>query len=268
MLWQRVVSALLGVPIVLGAIYYGSWPFFAMVVLVGLWGWNELANMISQHGAEVNRPLGALALAGLLIVAWVLPTAWVGVLTLVLLAIVGSQLWSYDSDLSWAKAANTALTLFYLALPFTHFLWLRALDNGWQWMLLLLLCTWAYDTFAYFAGLGFGRRRPWPAISPKKSLEGVFGGVGGSILLALLLFRILPALSPAGENWIIHSLVFGLGVALAAQTGDLTESAIKRHFHVKDSGHFLPGHGGLLDRVDSIIFATPFVYYYLTMIIL
>ncbi len=268
MLRQRVLSALLGVPIVLGAIYYGSWPFFAMAILIGLWGWSELSGMITHSGGKLHKLLGAVSLTALLAVAWLLPEAWVAGVTLIFMVIVGSQLWSYDVETSWSMAANTAMALFYMVIPFTHFLWLRALENGWQWMLLVLLCTWAYDSFAYFSGLGFGHTRPWPSVSPKKSLEGVAGGALGSVLLALLLFRYLPALRVVGDAWMLHGVVFGFCAALAAQTGDLAESAIKRHFQVKDSGHFLPGHGGLLDRVDSIIFVTPFVYYYLTVFIL
>jgi len=107
----------------------------------------------------------------------------------------------------------------------------------------------------------FGRVRPWAKISPKKSVEGMFGGFLGSVGLSLAVIRLLRPDLPTAV-WLGYSLLLGVGVGLLAHFGDLTESAIKRSYHVKDSGHFLPGHGGLLDRMDSVLFASVFVYYF------
>jgi phosphatidate cytidylyltransferase len=125
---------------------------------------------------------------------------------------------------------------------------------GWQWVVLLFVVTWANDTFAYFAGRFLGKRPLAPRLSPKKTWEGFWGGAAGSLIGALVVkLLFLPRLS------IPAALLVGAGAALLGPLGDLAESMLKRASGVKDSGKLVPGHGGLLDRIDAVLFVAPWV---------
>jgi phosphatidate cytidylyltransferase len=128
------------------------------------------------------------------------------------------------------------------------------------WILVLVLVVWAYDTAAYFSGRRFGRHPFMHHISPSKTLEGVAGGVAAAAVVGALLVGALGRPVLAG-------LVLGLALALAAQAGDLAESMLKRAAGAKESGHLIPGHGGLLDRVDSFLFAAPVAYFYVVSVL-
>jgi phosphatidate cytidylyltransferase len=159
---------------------------------------------------------------------------------------------------------NGAVNLFgtvYIGFMFAYILMIRSLPggDGFFYILFTFLVTWFNDTAAYFVGITVGKHKLSPRISPHKSVEGSIGGlVGGaigSILLALIFHRSLLLL-----------IILGVFVVVAGQIGDLIESIIKRNAGVKDSGSFLPGHGGLLDRFDSLLLAAPIVYYVITYI--
>ena len=133
----------------------------------------------------------------------------------------------------------------------------RRLEDGLAWMFMVLVISWCGDTGGYFAGRLFGKTKLYPRISPKKTWEGVVGGVlfavGGVFAVRAIG---LPTLTP------IDCVVLGTGLCLAGVVGDLSESMLKRAFKVKDSGWFMPGHGGLLDRIDSVLFVAPLVFGY------
>jgi phosphatidate cytidylyltransferase len=135
---------------------------------------------------------------------------------------------------------------------------LRLLPGGAAILILTFLMTWANDTGAYFCGRIFGRRHPWPSLSPGKTWAGAIGG----LLVTLVVAEVLgPLILPALNSWLLAGLA--ILSAIAAQAGDLIESGFKRQAGVKDSGWLLPGHGGILDRFDSLLLVAPVVYYYL-----
>ncbi|NLC51204.1 MAG: phosphatidate cytidylyltransferase [Firmicutes bacterium] len=153
--------------------------------------------------------------------------------------------------------------IIYIGGFMAYLLALRQLPEGLSYLLLLIFGIWASDTGAYFIGLSFGKHRLAPRISPKKSLEGAAGGVVVSAIAIETLIKFSPfPLIPTG-----HGLLWGAIISVLGQLGDLIESAYKREAQVKDSGVILPGHGGILDRLDSLLFAAP-VFYYAVLIFL
>jgi phosphatidate cytidylyltransferase len=139
---------------------------------------------------------------------------------------------------------------------------LRALDHGLAWCFVVLGISWLGDTGAYFAGRAFGKRKLYERISPKKSVEGAVGGV----ITATLGVFLLTAIGMPGELTVVDCLVLGIVGCIIGVLGDLGESMLKRSFGVKDAGSILPGHGGLLDRIDSVLFVGAFVYGYATLV--
>src|SRR3972149_2127267 len=162
----------------------------------------------------------------------------------------------------FAIAGGFGPTLAALGRLGSHFVFLRDAPNGLDWLLLALFATFATDTCAYFVGQAIGRTKIAPAISPGKTLEGSLGGFAGGAAAVLLLNEVLHA--GAGAEIIPLALL----LPLAGELGDLAESLIKRGAGVKDASHVIPGHGGFLDRLDSLLITVPLVYYYLTWIIL
>jgi phosphatidate cytidylyltransferase len=163
------------------------------------------------------------------------------------------------TDISNAAREVAYATMAFLYIPFLlmHLVLLRQTAYGVQWLFVIMLIVMTNDSAAYYTGCNFGKRRLYPLVSPKKSLEGSLGGVCGSIAGALLArFTFFPQLT------LTDALLTAVFIGILGQVGDLFESMLKRSFGVKDSGSIFPGHGGVLDRLDSIIFAAPAAYYY------
>lgn len=148
----------------------------------------------------------------------------------------------------------------YLAGMFYFLQKIRVSENGIGLMLLLVIGTWGCDTCAYFSGRLFGKRKLAPILSPKKTIEGAVGGVVGAVLLGILCAYVFPKLIVSNISSSIFCVIVCFTISVVSQFGDLTASAIKRHFEVKDYGKLIPGHGGILDRFDSLIFSAPVMY--------
>lgn len=149
-----------------------------------------------------------------------------------------------------------SLGLLYLPLLLGHLVLLRQLADGRGWIFMTLMAIMGCDTLAYFVGSNVGRRKLYPAVSPNKSVEGGIGGLCGAVIAVWIAgMTFLPQLG------FLDALLIGLLLGFAGQLGDLFESLLKRSCGVKDSGAIIPGHGGLLDRLDSLLFAFPIVYY-------
>lgn len=148
------------------------------------------------------------------------------------------------------------LGLVYLPLLLGHLIPLRMLPDGQRWIFLTLIVIMSCDSFAYFIGRKIGKRKLYPAVSPNKSIEGGVGGLVGSVLAVLVAkYTFLPAIG------LVDGIMIGLVLGTVGQLGDLFESLLKRACQVKDSGNLIPGHGGMLDRLDSLLFAFPVIYY-------
>lgn len=157
-------------------------------------------------------------------------------------------------------ARETAFAMLgFLYIPFLlmHLVWLRQSAHGVEWLFVIMLIVMIGDSAAYYIGSAFGKHRLYPLVSPKKSIEGALGGLIGSIAGTLLAsFTFFPQLT------MTDALLTAVFIGILGQAGDLFESMLKRSFGVKDSGGIFPGHGGVLDRLDSILFAAPATYYY------
>ncbi len=155
------------------------------------------------------------------------------------------------------QVSTHLLGLLYVVFLLGHFAWMRQLPQGKTWILFTLVAVYVGDTTAFYIGRTWGKRALAPILSPKKTVEGGMGALGGSMAGALF-FRtfFFPELG------IPEAILLGAGIGTAGQMGDLFESLLKRSAQVKDSGGLIPGHGGLLDRIDSVLFAGPLVYYY------
>ena len=269
---QRWLTALIVIPIVLIFAGIGGWAAFIAVAFVVTTTMLELHNMLSHAG---YRPITwmSFALSFLFLIAAMFPLQRLVILEVGLSCalLISFPCFFLRKDLSgvvtdWALTLAVPLYLgwsmsFFLLLrgyelPVVHFpgaAWLILPRSCW-WLLVTLLGVWGFDSAAFFTGRYLGRHKLAPHISPGKTWEGVAGGLVLSVLAALL-FSVVPL----GVPWYL-AVLLGVLVGVAAVVGDLGESLIKRQTHVKDSGQIMPGHGGLLDRIDSLLFAVVVVY--------
>lgn len=274
MLSKRILTAVIGVVVAAFVIQYGRWLFTLTVAVLSLIAWNEYCAMLRIRKFCILRNLGFCAILLLLGCAWLgnsQETVMV-IVAVTVLALLSTVISAQGTSIS--DAGLTVFGLLYIGLLFTYLVLLRFSDlplrlpgnliflsTGTAFLWVALIGTWASDTFAYFVGSQFGKHKLCPVISPRKTVEGAIGGLAGCILVITFL-GVWMQLS------ILHSLFLGLLIGITAPIGDLAESALKRFAGVKDSGSILPGHGGILDRFDSILFAVPAVYYYIQVILL
>jgi phosphatidate cytidylyltransferase len=258
----RVSTALILALISLGLIWWGRLPFFTEVVVLALAGSCEIFDLLERQRLRPLRRSGTLATLLLLLAAWTAGLSGLAHATLLSLLII-LMLCVLRSGVRCSvtlDGAVTVLAVMYIGWLFGFLILLRGLPHGAAWISLLVSLSAMTDTGAYFVGRIFGRHPLWPALSPKKTLE---GSLGGLLLPAALGYVLVPylGLDP------IHGICMGVGVSLVGQLGDLWESALKREVGVKDAGEFLGSHGGVLDRFDSLAFAAPFFYLYVTYVL-
>ena len=256
----RVVTALLLFPFAVWMTWLGEQYFAVLVAVVAAISAGELIWMFEKRLPPTGW-LGVLGAAACPIAAWLWNDGgkpfqdWAGVLGAGAVVAVMATAMLQRGELPQAprSAALAALAWGYAGLLPAAVVALRE-GAGWQWVVLLFVVTWGNDTFAYFAGRFLGKRPLAPRLSPKKTWEGFYGGAAGSLVCALVVkLLFLPRLS------ILAALLVGAGAALLGPLGDLAESMLKRAAGVKDSGKLVPGHGGLLDRIDAILFVAPWV---------
>ncbi len=271
---KRILTAVIGISIAFYIINYGQWLFVVTVSILAMIAWRELCNMFQNKQIRVWYSWGIIGILFLLGCAWLGSSQEIiAILFLIMIAIL-VKIVITNNNFTMNDAAFTLTGLFYIGLTFAHLILLRFTDNtlffsiysktlpaGAIYVWLALIGTWANDTFAFFVGSHLGRHKLSPAISPGKTIEGFIGGLLGSV-------AILAALGIFLKLSLVHFINIGVLVGITAPLGDLVESALKRFAGVKDSGSLLPGHGGVLDRFDSIMFSVPAVYYYLQAFVL
>ncbi len=267
---KRVGTAAVLVPALLVAILIDPtpWSVVAFAAGVAAVAQDEFLRM-SLPVTPLDRAAGLRGLAAVVAVITVFaPAAWtigiamppiLAVSTLMLaFAVLGraQQLESAGRHLAACLAA-----LIYVPMLMAHLPLLKIAGKP-QWLIVALCTAFFADTVAYFFGRAFGKHKLYPAVSPKKTIEGSVGGILGSILATVGVGSLwtIPSL-PIG-----HAVALGVAASVVGQAGDLVESMVKRTFGVKDSGNLLPGHGGMLDRIDALLFVSPVIYYYLVFV--
>ncbi|MFC2002952.1 phosphatidate cytidylyltransferase [Chloroflexota bacterium] len=265
MLKQRVITVLWVLPISTAVVWFGE-PWFTIVV--ALWGLLAAFEFYRIVAAKKIPPLTLFGLIWTLLFILsphhdiIIPQIDHALLMSLLLtsAVVLSLIWLLrhpQREGAFTGWAWTMAGIFYVGWLLSYLVALRGLDAGRDWVFFALFTTFASDTTAFFTGRAWGKHRLAPSVSPDKTWEGAVAGVLGAIIISLALVRLfgLPL-----NYW--QATFLGLTVSIFGQLGDLTESLFKRNMGVKESGKLLPGHGGFLDRVDSIVFAGVVVYYY------
>ncbi len=259
----RLITAAIALPIALLVAWFNGWPMAIVVGVIAALG------VVEFYILEKGRQVQGSSITGIPMVAAVIAAfflhrdlLWIGALVVGALATFFLEMIRHPQQVrrSLWQVGSTLAGVFYVAFPLGFLIAIRQLPDGWTWALLVLIVTWGTDTFAYFGGRLWGKTKLSPRLSPKKTVEGATAGVIGGIVVAAGWLLVYSKLS----------LVTFMMIAICpfvAMIGDLAESAIKRFFEVKDSHiaglDILPGHGGVLDRIDSLLFVATFCYFFM-----
>ena len=275
MLWHRVLSSLVILPILLAALWFGD-PWFSVVVgAAALLGLLEFYRLVGKGGWQ---PFTVFGTVWSLVFIYCIHRggiytssllSWAVILSLILL-VLHSCTAQYDPEKAFLNWSWTLGGMLYVVLLLGFWIMLRR-SFGWEWTLLAMLSTFAVDTTAYFVGRAWGKRPMSPRISPGKTCEGAIGGLIGGLIMTIVLAFAFGLVGKA-PPWVALAVPIELGkivllgilIGIISQVGDLAESILKRSVGAKDAGGLIPGHGGILDRLDSLILTGVLVYSYIS----
>lgn len=282
MFWKRALTAAILVPVTVGAVLYAPlWLLSGLagvVILLALWEFFRMGEQVGYSGfvqwttlcvllvlfvqwREAAIPVKRLADGWLLRPPATIPGGIEGILVLFLLGLgVLASFTRLEVKRRLGALVESAGGLLLVALPLSYLVRVAGLPSGRRFLLLVLVLMWVGDTSAYFVGKGLGRLPMAPVLSPKKTWEGAAANLLGAVVVGVIAARWLPLSA-------VSVLTLAVLANVAGQVGDLLESAYKRSAGVKDSGQLLPGHGGMLDRIDSLALAAPMAWWYLTLLI-
>ncbi len=245
-LQTRILSAAVLMPVVLALLYFGGLGFWLLLAAAAVLMALEWDRLTGGKRFAVTGIASALALVAVLTLQFFGYGDWAVAALLPLAALLAVVNRINGRGVVWA-----VIGLFWLGLPCLSLFWLRGGDHGALVVLWLFFAVWACDTGAYFAGRGIGGPKLAPRVSPKKTWAGLLGGMAAAAAVSAAMAVIFD------QRSVLLFIAMGALLALVSQIGDLAESGVKRHFGVKDSGDLIPGHGGILDRVDGVLFAAP-----------
>lgn len=262
---KRWVTGIIAVPLLAAIIIFGGEKIFAVliaaVILVGV---VEYSAMVfgQSHAWEKTELIVAAVLVFLAMYAGKTPFVLAALIIsfIMVFCLALPRVSAQNPD--FMPAAKVVLGIVYVPLLMAYFLLIRRFENGVLWVFFALVVAFAGDTGAFYVGRTWGKRKLLPAVSPGKTVEGIYGLIAGGVIGCLLFQHFLLPEIP-----LVHAVLMGFFGSLLGQLGDLWESLLKRASGVKDSGAILPGHGGILDRLDSLLFIAPFIYYYRSLII-
>lgn len=251
---ERILSALVFVPVLLLFMYLGGAPFAFLVMVLGAIGVHEFYTMARTKHQVLFVPV-LLGVLVMFVASYLHVSNWLTLGILVTFCMVfGYAVFKFPA-FDVVDIAVNFLGLIYIGWTLSHLILLGGMPDGRVLVFFAFVAMWANDTGAYFIGITLGKRRPWGEISPKKSVEGAIGGIVVTCIALFLLNLYFDLMHP------VTVILIGVVVAIIGLIGDLMESLIKRYYGVKDSGKLLPGHGGILDRFDSVMLAAPMMYY-------
>ncbi len=260
----RLTTGFIGAPLILALLYLGPpWGWAVFVAVAAAVGAVEFFGM-THPGDSVMRVLGVVMVLGAMATLWFFGASSAVLLTLIMAVPIVSMmlvLWRLgDIQTAALRVASTAFGVLYLGGGLGSIILLRRDSpgsDGPPYVVLALTLAWLSDTGAYFAGRFLGKHKLYPAVSPKKTVEGALGGlcagVLGAVVLSMFFLRTLP---------VVHAVVLAIVAGALGQAGDLGESLLKRSSGVKDSGGIVPGHGGILDRTDALLVTSTLTYLY------
>jgi len=257
---QRIITALIAAALFIPFVIYGQLPFTILIYVMATVGLYEILKM---RGISLFSVSGIITLLTLFVI--LMPDNWanhiqevtsyskieylfIAVILLLIYTVLVKNSFTFD-DVGFLLASAL-----YVGIGFHFFVTARA--EGLGFVVYALVIVWTTDSGAYFIGRKLGKNKLWPEISPNKTVEGFVGGIVVAVISAII-FQLIAKLDISYVTLIIVSIV----ASIFGQLGDLVESAIKRHYGVKDSGKILPGHGGILDRFDSLLFVLPLLYF-------
>ena len=267
MLDKRVISALVALPLLFAVVIFNLNVFFVSLCIITVIGLYEYFTAVASSNIKPMKNIGILM--GILTLILIFNKngfiIFVPFLTFVMLILLSIPVFS--KKYNFYGAGVTIIGILYIPLFFGFIYLIRAIpDKGLYLVWFVFIASWFTDTFAYFAGRAFGKTKLCPDISPKKTVEGAVGGTIGSIV-GCVIYGVLIDKMTVVHIPVIHLFIIGFVGAIISQIGDLAASSIKRNVGIKDYGKIMPGHGGVLDRFDSILFVAPIIYYYITYII-
>jgi len=258
----RVVSALIAIPLLFFVVIANGLLLKFAVMVVVLLGLNEFYNAFHNINIKASKTVGFISIILIFLVTLnssytIYIMAWY-----FLSMILSLSMGLFQKELDIKPPVITILGISYIVFCFYHIVFISVLVDYYKLIWLVFITAWGTDTFAYFSGYFFGRKKLCPSISPKKTVEGALGGIVGSILISAIYMHVFyPQL-------LLHGVLIGFFGSIIGQIGDLTASLFKRYLGIKDYGKIMPGHGGILDRFDSILFTAPLVYYYIYLFVM
>lgn len=275
----RILSALVGAVILFVIVWSNQMVLGVAIFIVALIAMNEFYNAVANIGYKPVRTVGYLSCFPILFIG--LNGIFKSIdsyfelfksinyfslgIFLIIVALFSFTVFLHDKY-NLNDIALTVFGIIYVTFLFSFIVLTRNLENGFYYIWLVFIGAWATDTFAYFSGLMLGKKKLLPAISPKKTIEGSIGGIIGCVVITVL-YGVFINKFVNGIH-IYHFVIIGAINGVISQIGDLAASSIKRYVKIKDYGRIMPGHGGVLDRVDSILFVAPVVYFYISFIII
>ena len=258
----RIIAGVCMVPLLI-FVYLGGYPLMAVALAIGLMGIHELIKGFAAMDIHGSRPIAFALLILLYAFHFAFPEDQAAIGAWLAIAVIVNLLTLFKMD--GKKIEDALATLFsvvYVGFLSFHIVLIDETEKYSVLIWLVLITAFGTDICAYFSGYFLGKHKLCPDLSPKKTVEGAVGGMLGSAVLSVV-FGLIFA-----RDALLHCMVIGLLGSVFAQCGDLSASALKRRMGIKDYGNLIPGHGGILDRFDSVLFTAPFVCYYIRLVMM
>lgn len=261
----RIIVALFAIPLIIILSIVGKVPFLIFVFFIGLVSFFEFSNILKKRRFYTNQVLGGLSVFAIILNSYLQFIEIEFLFLIVVLILLLAELFRHkESEI--ANLGASLIGIFYIGFFSSSLVRLREFyrdtlfnyDQGGYLIISILASIWICDSAAYFIGSAFGRHKMYPRISPNKSWEGAAAGFVFSVLTMIIAKEIFLNLISMG-----NAIVIGIIIGIFGQAGDFVESMIKRDANVKDSSSLIPGHGGIFDRFDSLIFSAPLIYIYM-----